>query len=217
MYKYILFDLDGTLTDSSRGIINCVKYALKAAGKENIEENRLFEFIGPPLTDGFMTIAGMNREDAEKSTKKFRERYNVTGLYENEPYKGIEDMLKSLCEKGYVVAVATSKPEETAIKILEHFGLAKYFKEITGSTFDGTRTTKQSVIEEVLRRLKISESQRKDVLMVGDRMHDIEGAHNCGIKVIGVYYGFAKKGELETAGADYIVSNVEEIVKTITQ
>lgn len=216
MYKYILFDLDGTLTDSSKGITNCVKYALEAAKKEIPGDDKLFEFIGPPLTEGFMTISGMSKKEAERATKKFRERYNVTGLFENKPYEGIEKVLNTLCEKGYVLAVATSKPEETAKKIIEHFGLKKYFKEITGSTFDAVRNTKQSVIEETLKRLNVTDKEKENVLMVGDRKHDVIGAHNCGIDVLGVYYGFAKKGELEAAGADHIVSKVEEIVKIIT-
>ena len=212
MYKYILFDLDGTITDSSKGIINCVKYALDAAGVEVPAADRLFEFIGPPLTEGFMTITEMNRREAEISTAKFRERYNVTGLFENEPYEGIREVLETLSERGFIMAVATSKPEETAVRVLEHFNLAKFFREITGSSFDGSRDTKQKVIEETLKRLKIFEGQKENVLMVGDRKHDVYGAHACGIKVLGVYYGFAKSRELEEAGADYIVQNVSDIV-----
>lgn len=213
MFKYILFDLDGTLTDSSKGIINCVKYALDAANVKLDSEEKLYEFIGPPLTDGFMTIAGMTREDAEKSTAKFREKYNVTGLFENEPYKGIENVLEKLSDRGFILAVATSKPEKTAKRILEHFNLTKYFKEIAGSSSDGKRNTKQAVIEEVLRRLSVGEEEKKNVLMVGDRKHDIIGAHGCAVKVLGVYYGFAKPGELESAGADYIVQGVGDILK----
>ena len=149
MFKYILFDLDGTLTDSSKGIINCVKYAMDAAGVTIENDDDLFEFIGPPLTDGFMTILGMNREEAERATTKFRERYNVTGLFENEPYEGIKEVLETLSERGFVLAVATSKPEETAKRILEHFELAKYFDEIVGSSVEENRNTKQAVIEEV--------------------------------------------------------------------
>ena len=199
-----------------KGITNCVKYALEAARWEIPETDRLLEFIGPPLTEGFMTISKMSEKEAEAATTKFRERYNVTGLSENEPYDGIEKMLKTLKENGYILAVATSKPEETAKRIIEHFGLKKYFKEITGSTFDAVRNTKQSVIEETLKRLGITDAEKESVLMVGDRKHDVVGAHNCGIDVLGVYYGFAKSGELEDAGADYIVSKVEEIVKIIT-
>lgn len=212
MFKYILFDLDGTLTDSSKGITNCVRYALDAAGVKLDSEERLYEFIGPPLTDGFMTIAGMNRKDAKNSTEKFRERYNVTGLFENEPYNGIREVLQTLKDRGFILAVATSKPEETAKRILKHFELTKYFVEITGSSFDGTRDTKQAVIEEVLRRLNISDDEKNNILMVGDRKHDVIGAHACGIEVLGVYYGFAKPGELEEAGAEYIVQNVEDIL-----
>ena len=118
-----------------------------------------------------MTISKMSEKEAEAATTKFRERYNVTGLFENEPYDGIEKMLKTLKENGYILAVATSKPEETAKRIIEHFGLKKYFKEITGSTFDAVRNTKQSVIEETLKRLGITDAEKESVLMVGDRKH----------------------------------------------
>ena len=188
MYKYILFDLDGTITDSSKGITNCVKYALEAAKWEIPETDRLLEFIGPPLTEGFMTISKMSEKEAEG---------HRCAVMANEPYDGIEKMLKTLKENGYILAVATSKPEETAKRIIEHFGLKKYFKEITGSTFDAVRNTKQSVIEETLKRLGITDAEKESVLMVGDRKHDVVGAHNCGIDVLGVYYGFAKSGELE--------------------
>ena len=212
MFKYILFDLDGTLTDSSKGIINCVKYAMDAAGVTIENDDDLFEFIGPPLTDGFMTILGMSREEAERATTKFRERYNVTGLFENEPYEGIKEVLETLSERGFVLAVATSKPEETAKRILEHFELAKYFDEIVGSSVEENRNTKQAVIEEVLKRLNIIGEEKQSVLMTGDRRHDVIGAHACGIKALGVYYGFAKEGELEEAGAEYIVNEVKGIL-----
>ena len=126
-WKYILFDLDGTLTDSSEGIVNCVKYALEAAGREIPDYKTMLRFIGPPLVDGFQQVTGMSYEDAVVSTAKYRERYNIIGLFENEPYDGIALALSRLKSQGKILAVATSKPENIAVRILQHFHLLKYF------------------------------------------------------------------------------------------
>lgn len=210
-WKYILFDLDGTVTDSSEGIINCVKYALESMGYDIPGYDRLFDFIGPPLIKGFQEISGMSEGEAKKATDKYREKYSITGLFENKPYDGIEDVLKMLKEDGKVIAMATSKPEVYAIRILEHFNLMDYFDEVTGSTLDGRLNDKKSVIEECLVRLGLSYEDKSNIIMVGDRKQDIIGARECGISSLGVYYGFAGDGELEAAGADYIVETVSEI------
>lgn len=211
MWKYVLFDLDGTITDSREGITNCIRYALDAAGVPIPEEDVLLRFIGPPLIDGFQEIIGMNYEDAQKATAKYRERYHVTGLYEAAMYEGIDQVFALLKKQGKRISLATSKPEEFAGKILEHFGVASYFDEITGSTLQGERNTKTAVIQEALRRLGVPEEEKSKVLMIGDRKHDILGAKECGIPSLGVYYGFAEPGELEKAGADYTVQTVEEV------
>ena len=130
-WKYILFDLDGTLTDSNEGILNCVVYALEAAGKEIPDRETLLKFIGPPLVDGFQEITGMTREEAVTATAKYRERYGVIGLFENKPYEGIEQVLSELKKQGKLLALATSKPETYAVRILQHFHLMKYFDVVT--------------------------------------------------------------------------------------
>ena len=209
-YKYILFDLDGTLTDSSQGITRCVKYALEKLGYEIPSEDMLLKFIGPPLQWGFEHVIGMEPGEAERATTVFRERYDTKGLFENTPYQGITDVLKALTEGGFVMAVATGKPEPTAKRVIEHFGLDVYFSEICGSTYDGSRRTKDTIIEETIRRLGIPEQERGSILMVGDRMHDMIGAAKCRIRSLGVYYGFADKGELEANGADFIINEVKD-------
>lgn len=208
MWKYILFDLDGTLTDSSQGITGCVAYALKKSGYSVPGMEALLEYIGPPLVRSFQELAGMPYDEACKAVSLYRSRYGRSGMFENIPYEGIEDVLVALKDKGKIMAVATSKPEEYAVKILEHFRLDRYFDEITGSTFDGSRNDKKSVIEESICRMGLSSADKPDIIMVGDRKHDITGAKECGIASLGVYYGFAKKGELEEAGADYITDSV---------
>lgn len=214
-WKYILFDLDGTLTDSSEGIINCVIYALEATGTRIPDKKTLLRFIGPPLVEGFQEIAGMSYEEAVQATAKYRERYGVIGLFENKLYEGIASVLSNLKSQGKILALATSKPETYANRIVQHFHLLKYFDVIVGSTLDGARNHKKEVIEEVFHRLQLTEQDKKDIIMVGDRRQDMDGAKSCGISSLGVYYGFAEPGELEAAGADYIVRNVDGLINTL--
>jgi len=211
-WKYLLFDLDGTVTDPREGILACVKYAYEAAGLEVPPDETLFAYIGPPLADGFQEIAGMTYEEAVEAVAKYRERYSVTGLFENRVYDGMEEALGSLKEMGYVIAMATSKPEVYALRILEHFGLGKYFDQVVGSTLDGSRNRKGDVVRETLRRLGLSEEETGRVIMIGDRKHDIIGAKECGIASLGVYYGYAPPGELEEYEADYVIHSVDELV-----
>ena len=210
-WKYILFDLDGTVTDSCLGIINCVKYALEAFGKPIPPEKELMQYIGPPLVESFQCFAGMSSEEAVEATAKYRERYSTVGLFENALYDGMDKVLAALKNKGYMVALATSKPEEYSVRILEHFGIEKYFDEVVGSTLDDKRNRKADVIKEVFRRMHITEEMKEQVIMVGDRKHDILGAKECGIVSLGVYYGFAPENELEECGADYIIHEVDEL------
>lgn len=204
-WKYVLIDLDGTITDSGPGITACIKYALRAANRPIPEEKVLLKFIGPPLMDGFQDHVGATEEEAAWLTAKYRERYTVSGLFESSVYPGIDAVLALLCEQGIQVCLATSKPEEIAIQIIEHFGLSSYFDQLVGANPEAHSYTKQDVITEALRRLKITEQEKKYVLMVGDRKYDIEAAKACGISSLGVYYGFAEAGELEAAGADFVV------------
>ena len=205
-WKYLLFDLDGTVTDPQEGILNCVKYVYQASGLEIPPDDMLLSYIGPPLIDGFQEIAGMTYQEAVEAAAKYRERYGVTGLFENRVYDGMEGALARLKEMGCHIAMATSKPEIYARRILEHFD------QVVGGALDGSRNQKADVIREALRRLELAEEERGKVIMIGDRKHDIIGAKECGIASLGVYYGFAPAGELEECGADYVIRNVGQLV-----
>ncbi len=210
MYKYILFDLDGTLTDSQEGIINCFIYALKACGIEEKADN-LKRVLGPPLSASFSEFYNMNSEQVEYAISKYRERFSTIGIFENEVYEGIPKALQHLIDKGYILAVATSKPQEYTNRILEKYELDRYFNVIVGSGMDGkSLNTKAKVIEKVLEELQVD--NKADAIMVGDRSYDILGAKACNIKSIGVKYGYSIDDELEAAGADYIIDTVEGIV-----
>ena len=215
MYSYILFDLDGTLTDPQEGITKCIQYALKAfhMAPESLEE--LKKHIGPPLYYTFHNYYHMNEEDTKKAIEKYRERFGEVGLFENKVISGIIPMLSHLKEHGNKLAGATSKPEVYTMRILEKFQLLPYFDVICGSTLDGSRDEKADVMKEALKRLELTQKDLAHVIMVGDRKHDIIGAQKCGVPCIGVRFGFAEHGELEEAGADYIVDTVEELEKLI--
>lgn len=197
-YDVILFDLDGTLTDSAEGIVNCAEYALNAMGITEPDRSRLLRFIGPPLVDSFMDFYGMSREDALKAVALYRERFPVKGIFENRVYEGIPEALDMLKKAGKRLAVATSKPEVYAKRILEHFELAEYFEAVTGAELSGERNAKSEVIEECLKRL--GNPDKGTVLMVGDRKHDVIGAKACGVDCAGVKFGYAEENELENAG-----------------
>lgn len=209
-YSILLFDLDGTLTDPKEGITKSVAYALQALGIE-ASPNQLTAFIGPPLKDSFKMYYHMTDEVADKAIQKYRERFNKVGIFENRAFEGIHTLLDGLKKQGKKLAIATSKPYVFAIRILERYELAEYFDWIVGSELDGTRSKKSEVIEEVLRQAEVSEAQRNNCLMVGDRKHDIEGAKACGVDALGVAYGYAEKGELEAAGATYIVKDIQAL------
>ncbi len=209
--KVILFDLDGTLTDSGPGITACVQYALEKMGRPEPDLKKLEVFIGPPLMDQFMAYAGFSKEEAEEATKYYRERYTKTGMFENSLYPGVEELLAYLKDQGCVLAVASSKPEPFVRQILEHFHLTGYFTEIVGAELEeGGISKKEEVIEEALKRLHM-ESSRQDVVMVGDRCYDVLGAHACGIQCIGVAYGYGSMDELIKAGVTYVADSVEEL------
>ena len=204
----VLFDLDGTITDSGSGIINSVKYALKKAGRKIPPEDELRKFIGPPLQEQFMKCCGI-----EEKVALYREYYQEEGIFDNRVYDGVMEMLKTLKEAGLKIVMATSKPEKFAKMIAEHFGFAKYFDLIGGACMDGARTKKQEVIQYVLEQCK--EKDREKIRMVGDRCYDIEGANREGIRAIGVLYGYGSKEELEEAGADGLAETPEEVVRMI--
>lgn len=189
MSDMILFDLDGTLTDSGPGITRCVQYALASFGIEEPDLEKLNCYVGPPLLESFMNFAGLGCEEAQQAITKYRERYEAEGIFENEVYEGIPEVLAYLKEKGKILAVASSKPEKYVEQILEHFEIRKYFTVVTGSEMNETRTDKGEVIAETLRRLG-AEDSRSDVVMVGDRSYDVIGARENGLLCVGVSYGY---------------------------
>ena len=205
----VLFDLDGTITDSGSGIINSVKYALKKAGRKIPPEDELRKFIGPPLQEQFMKCCGIEEKEAAEMVVLYREYYQEEGIFDNRVYDGVMEMLKTLKEAGLTIVMATSKPEKFAKMIAEHFGFAKYFDLIGGACMDGARTKKQYVLEQC------KEKDREKIRMVGDRCYDMEGANREGIRAIGVLYGYGSKEELEEAGADGLAETPEEVVRMI--
>ena len=216
MYRYLLFDLDGTLTDPAGGITKCVAYALAHFGI-TADPETLTSFIGPPLSEQFMSYAGFDRETAAAAVEKYRERFRDIGIFENRVLDGIPDLLHSLCENGYVLCVSSSKPEIFVNRILEKYGLAQYFTVTVGAELDGRRGKKAEVIEETLCRLgrrypDADFSDRSTCLMIGDRIHDIEGAEACRMDALGVTFGYAAPGELENSTAKGIASTTEEIL-----
>lgn len=214
-YDVILFDLDGTLTDSAEGIMNCAEYALNAMGITEPDRSRLLRFIGPPLVDSFMDFYGMSREDALKAVALYRERFPVKGIFENRVYEGIPEALELLKKAGKRLAVATSKPEVYAKRILEHFKLAEFFEAVTGAELSGERNAKSEVIEECLKRL--GNPDKGTVLMVGDRKHDVIGAKACGVDCAGVKFGYAEENELENAGAICTFDTPIQLAEAVTK
>lgn len=204
----ILFDLDGTLTDSKEGIIRCAQYMQEKMGTRIWADEELFFLVGPPLIDSFTGEFEMDMETAEKAIEIFRERYSTIGLFENKVFPGIVELLENLQAKGKRMAVATSKKEDLAIRILEHFDIAKYFEIIGGDMREAGRDNKAKVIDYVLETMK---AEKDDVIMIGDRKFDINGAHAIGIPCIAVEYGYGDRAEFEAHGADYIAATTEDV------
>ena len=210
MYDIILFDLDGTLTDPGIGITNSVAHALAHWNIEVSDRAELYKFIGPPLSDSFMRYYGFSEEDAIHAIAVYREYFSVKGLYENEVYPGIPELLESLKAQSKTVVLATSKPEKFAVEILRHFGLYNYFDIIAGASMDESRNKKADVIAYAISQMKNPDLSR--MIMIGDREHDILGAKQIGIDSIGVLYGYGDRAEHEKAGATYIAEKVEDIL-----
>ncbi len=211
--KYILLDLDGTITNPAEGITKCFEYALNYFGIQVESRTQLEQFIGPPLRQSFKEGFGFDDAKATEAIAKYRERFTPIGMYENEVYPGMEQALQSLKDAGKVLIVATSKPEHMAKKILAHFKLDGYFEDICGSCDDSNRNEKDEVIRYALEKHGITGLE--DVLMVGDRKFDVIGAEKCGLKCMGVLYGFGDREELESAGAAYIAETVEDMARII--
>lgn len=213
MYDVILFDLDGTLTDSGLGITNSAAYSLKKYGIEITDRAELYKFVGPPLHESYEKYYGFSPEEAKKAVEYYREYYRDKGIFENVVYEGIEELLKAIYNSGKTMIVATSKPEEFAKRILEYFDISKYFSCIAGSKMDGTRTKKDEVIFYALEKGKVSDLSK--VLMIGDREHDMIGAQKVGIDSLGVLFGYGNYEELKNAGATYIAETVKDIYPII--
>lgn len=213
MYQHILFDLDGTLTDPGIGITNSVMYALKKFQIEVEDRATLYKFIGPPLKASFEKYYGFSKEESELALQYYREYFKPKGLYENQIYKGVRELLTELKNRNKTLILATSKPEEFAIEILRHFKLLPYFDFVAGATMDSSRVKKTDVILYALQSYGISDLS--SVIMIGDREHDILGAKQIGLDSIGVLYGYGDYEELKEAGATYIAENAEDILKII--
>ena len=211
MYRYVFFDLDGTLTDSKEGILNCLRYAFEKLGEPVPTEETLLQFIGPPLQESFIRWCGFTPERAAEGLRLFRERYVPIGKFENAPAPGMAELCRRLKERGYVLALASSKPEAMCVPICERFGFAPFLDTIVGSA-PGDDWEKEDVIREAMGRLGLTEAQRDEILMVGDRKFDVLGARACGIACVGVeFFGYAQPGELAQAGAVAVVRTAEEL------
>lgn len=211
--RALLFDLDGTLTNPGTGITNSIIYALEKYGIK-AERSSLYRFIGPPLRHTFMNHFGFSRERAEEAVSFYREYFEKRGMFENELYDGIPELLRMLHGRGVKLVVATSKPEFYAKQIIRHFGLDTYFSSVTGSGMDGSMTSKSELIAHILDSGGLS---RDCTAMIGDRQYDIDGARVNGICAIGVRWGYAEEGELEGSGADFIVQNMEQLTNILLE
>lgn len=204
-YSRILFDLDGTLTDSGPGILNSVRHAIRAMDLPRPNDSDLRKFIGPPLHESFMHFCSLDREGARQAVACYREYYAETGIFENTLYEGVTELLRDLDTSGKTIILATSKPSFYADQILKHFEILDFFSRVVGSEMDGTRTCKIELIREIVGDLP--DSERRRTLMVGDREHDIIGARRNEIDSVGVTYGYGSREELFNAGATHLVDS----------
>ena len=212
MEKVILFDLDGTLTDSGEGIINCATLALEHFGLPVPSREEMGVFVGPPLDQTFLKF-GVPEDKTQEAIDVFRSRYLVVGKFENTPYPGIRELLEKLKQQGHRLFVATSKPETTAVEILRKFDLAPFFEIICGATFDSGRVHKADVIAYLLEKT----GKPENILMVGDTEFDVLGAAAHGIPTIGVAWGYGKVEDMQKAGAKAIAYTMEELLGVLNQ
>jgi len=208
---FVLFDLDGTITDSSEGIVKSIVYALGKMGKEESDLERLKAYVGPSLKDTFQNNYFPNEGDCMKAISFYREYYAEKGIFENKLYSGIKNVLSEIKDKGGVVALATAKPTYFAKIILKHFGIEGYFDSVVGSHLMGTRIHKNEIIFEVLDQLGFPKSN--NVYMVGDREYDVMGGKKHQLKTIGVSYGYGIEGELLRVNPDFIVQTPFQILE----
>ncbi|MBQ2723282.1 MAG: HAD hydrolase-like protein [Clostridia bacterium] len=213
-YKWILFDLDGTLTESHVGIVNATIYALKRFGIEETDREKLLKFVGPPLEQSFAETYGFSPKKAWDAVGVYREYYQTKGKYENKPYPTIDQMLVELKKGGFSLAVATSKPEVMAVDILNKYDLAQYFDVICGAAMDGSKNAKADIMQEAMNLLGATKEQ---TLMVGDRKFDVGASKTLGVDSIGVLYGYGDEQELIEHGATYIASCPLDVCKIANQ
>lgn len=209
MKHIFFFDLDGTLTDSGEGILNCVRHALDLQNWPHPSDENLRRFIGPPLIDSFMDIAGMNKQQAQQAVRDYRARYSTGGLFENRVYDGIPDVLKVLNDAGKRCFMVTSKPEAFSVRIADKFGLTPYLESICGATLDGKMDSKEQIVELALQRA--GNPDPSDVEMIGDRLFDVEGSRKHGIDCTYVLYGFGSREEAEAHRAAHIVETPAQL------
>lgn len=214
-YNNIIFDLDGTITEPSMGIINAIIYALDKFNIKVEDRCSLYKFIGPPLIDSFKEFYGFDAHRAKAAVSFYREYYSTGGITENEIMPGMKEALQKLKEMGCNLYVATSKPQIYAIQILEHLGLLDLFDMVVGSLLDGTRDKKSMVLEYLLNCMTIDCEEYGSCIMVGDRKFDIEGATACGIDNLGVTFGYGSEEELKNAGAMYIAHTPDEMIEIL--
>ncbi len=212
MIKNVFFDLDGTLSNSFEGISNGVLYALERLGIPAPPRESLKSFVGPPLFDEFKRRFGLSVERSNEAVRLYREYYPEKGIYEQNPIDGAEQLLKTLRSGGVSLCLATSKPQEYAEKIIKIFKYENYFENIVGASFDGKISAKADVITLALKK---TGAAPENVLMVGDRSYDVEGAHSCGVRCAGVLCGFGSREELENCGADFIAERLSAIAEIV--
>lgn len=210
-FDFVLFDFDGTIADTSRGIMRCALIALNAFGYDEPDRERLKFFIGPPLVDSFMTY-GADLETAKKMVDKYREHYSAGGMFESDLYDGAAQMLRTLYEAGCKMAIASSKPGKYVAAILEKLGVEKYFSFISAPEIGHVNPTKQQLIESAMQAL---DAEKSKTVMVGDRLFDIEGAKQTGVASIGAVYGFGGEEEMKEYGADMLAFNAAQITELI--
>ena len=213
--KAILFDLDGTLIDSSEGITRSAQYALAHYGIDEPDLKKIYFFIGPPLMNTFMNHYGFSKEKAVEAVAVYRERYQDTGIFECSLYPGVKECIEELKKRGYMIGMASSKPEVSCKRILEHFGILELFDDVVGATFDGKIDTKEEVLNEVMRRW--SDIPREEMCLIGDTMFDIEGANKVGVPSIAVSFGFGNVDEMLKAGAKTVVDDLRELPDVLAE
>lgn len=212
-YQLLLFDLDGTLTESAPGIIQSVRYALDRMGIHETDRDQLYSFIGPPLVESFKRVYGLSEEKAWEAVQYYREYFADRGMFENDLYPGIFSLLQDLGDRKYTLAVVTSKPQVYAEQILDHFRISTYFDFVIGSSLDGTMMHKSDLITHALK--VYSEINKEKILMIGDRRYDVQGAHANGIDAAAVGYGYGNREELAESQPRYYLENVNELIKLL--